>query len=130
MTAAQIGRYGALAYPPSVTRRPYVIAAAVFVLVLSACSKSYDAWFVNPCGHPLTIKTFYVERGTDPPRKSADLIAQAVLPPGAVTKVKDAFQDANGFLWFIETEGGTTIERSKEQMPEWIVALPATACRT
>jgi len=97
-------------------------------LLLAACSSSHDGWFANPCPNPLTIRTFYSDREIETPTKSDEMIAEATLRPNAVTKVEDAFQDANGFTWFIEVVGGPTIQRSKQEMPKWFVALPATVC--
>jgi len=61
--------------------------------------------------------------------KSDEMIAEARLAANTVTKVEDAFQDANGFVWFIEIVGGPTFRITKDEMPKWLVSLPATACR-
>lgn len=45
-----------------------------------------------------------------------------------MTKVEEAFQDANGFTWFIEVDDGPTLRLHKDDMPEWFVSLPASAC--
>ena len=60
--------------------------------------------------------------------KSDSMIAEATLAPSAVTKVEDAFQNANGFTWFVEVVGGPTMRLSKSQMPDWLVTVPSTAC--
>lgn len=96
--------------------------------LLGACSRSHDAWFANPCDQALTVRTFYVERGTSGMEKSDDQIAEATLRPSGITKVEDAFQDANGFVWFVEVVGGPTLRMTKADMPKWLVSLPATAC--
>ncbi len=96
--------------------------------LLGGCSYSHDAWFANPCSSELTVRTFFVERDTSGMEKSDEMIAEAALTANAVTKVEDAFQDANGFVWFIEIVGGPTVRISKDEMPKWFVSLPATVC--
>jgi hypothetical protein len=104
----------------------FVLAA---VCVLGACSYSHDAWFANPCGHALRIKTLYVVRDGTASKPSDQVIASAVLRPVAVTEVDEAFQDANGFAWFVQVAGRPTLRVEKRQMPRWLVALPASVCR-
>ncbi len=103
--------------------------AAVLSAGLTGCSTSYDAWFANPCSYPVVVRTLYVERGTDASRASDEVIATASLRPEAVTKVEEAFQDANGFTWFVAVEGGPLLRVSKKEMPKWFVALPASVCQ-
>jgi hypothetical protein len=98
------------------------------VVALGACSKSYDAWFANPCPEELRIRTLYVVRDGTGSKPSDEVIARAVLRPKGVTKVEDAFQDANGFTWFVEVAGGPTLKVSKETMAKWRVSIPASAC--
>jgi hypothetical protein len=95
------------------------------LLLFTACSHSYDAYFANPCGRPLTVRTYYVVRGTED--KSEDLIATALVNQLTVTKVKDAFQDANGFIWWVEVEG-QSFKVLKDTMPRWTFTIPATVC--
>jgi hypothetical protein len=95
-------------------------------MLLTSCSSSHDGHFANPCDKPLTVRTYYVVRGTTD--KSDDLIAEAVVKPLTVTKVDDAFQDASGFTWWVEIDGGPTFKVSKRTMPRWTVTIPASAC--
>lgn len=112
-----------------VWRRTMLVVIAVSISVVAgSCSYSHDAWFANPCSKPLLVETLYVERGTEVAEPSDDVIARATLAPEKVTKVEDAFQDANGFTWFLRFEGGDLMELSKSDMPEWFVGLPATLC--
>lgn len=96
--------------------------------MLPGCTRAYDAWFANPCPHDLHIRTLYVVRGAPEPEPSDDVIAEATLRPEAVTKVEDAFIDANGFIWFIQVGDRPPQEISKRDMPEWFVALPSSVC--
>ena len=102
--------------------------AVLIATVAGGCSYSHDAWFANPCNTSLLIETLYVERGMDEVKPSDEVIARATLAPERVTKVDDAFQDANGFTWFLRIQGDDLLELRKSEMPEWFVALPATVC--
>jgi hypothetical protein len=104
-------------------------AAVVGTAVLtSGCSKSYDAWFANPCAERLTVEVFYADRGTETPAPSDERIAKATLRPEGVTKVEDAFQDANGFTWFLKVSDLPLKQVTKQDMPKWFVSLPASVC--
>ena len=108
-----------------------LLTAGAFTLAavaLTGCSKSHDAWFANPCPQSLSIRTLYVQRGTDATKASDEVIASATLEPTSVTKVEDAFQDASGFTWFVQVDNGPTLRFQKDDMPEWFVALPASVC--
>lgn len=48
-------------------------------LLLPGCSSSHDGWFANPCPTKWTIRTFYVERGTNALEKSDEMIVEAGL---------------------------------------------------
>lgn len=76
------------------------------------------------------MRTLYVERGTNGSKPSDDVIATASLSAESVTKVGDAFQDASGFTWFVAVDAGPTLRVTKEQMPNWFVALPASICNS
>ena len=110
--------------------RAAIIVVLITGFLLGGCSYSHDGWFANPCPTELTVRTFYVQRDTSGTEKSDDMIAEARLTANAVTKVEDAFQDANGFVWFIEIVGGPTLRITKDEMPKWFVSLPAAACRS
>lgn len=107
-----------------------VVALALATMGLSACSSSYDGWFANPCPHPVEIRTLWPERDSDPVRASDDAMAQATLPAEKVTKVEDAYFDANGFTWFVEVEGAPLITVTDRQLKKVkrIVVIPASAC--
>ena len=49
------------------------------------------------------------------------------LAPLTVTKIDAAFSDA-GDTWDIEVEGFEPYEITKDDIPRWIVALPAAVC--
>lgn len=98
-------------------------------LTLTACSYSYDAWFANPCGTSLEVRTYYAEQGADGAlHRSDELIASATLAANAVTNVEDAFQDAGGFTWFITIGDAAPMGVTKADMPHWVVSVPASAC--
>jgi hypothetical protein len=111
-----------------VSRVLAAIALTVTVLLTSGCSRSYDAWFANPCAERLTVETFYAERGSNPTVASDERIAKATLRAEGVTKVEDAFQDASGFTWFLKVNDLPAQRLSKEDMPKWFVSLPASVC--
>lgn len=103
-------------------------SALTMALLLAGCSRSHDAWFANPCPDVVTVRTFYVREVAPDDLRPGELIRDASLAPQAVTQVKDAFQDAAGFSWFIQVGDQAPSLISKEQMPKWLVALPASAC--
>lgn len=109
-------------------RRVFVLLLPLVVLVSSTgCSRSYDAYFENPCDQPLTVHTYWVIRGTQ--EKGDEVIARAVLRPLAVTKVERAFQNANGFTWWVQVLGETAFKVSDKTMPGWKVRIPISSCR-
>jgi len=113
-------------HPGKVRMRHLLLLAPA--LVMTSCVAAHDGHFANPCEKPLRIRTYYVVRGTED--KGNELIAEATIKPLTVTKVDDAFVDANGFTWWVEVEGGPTFKVSKRTMPRWTVAIPASACST
>lgn len=104
------------------------LLAGLAATTLASCTRAYDAWFANPCSHDLHIRTLYVVRGTAEPEPSDDVIAEATRRPEAVTKVEDAFIDANGFTWFVQVDDLPPREISKRDMPEWFVVMPSSVC--
>ncbi len=93
-------------------------------LLLSSCSRTMDAFFVNPCDQSLDITTYYSSR------PSADAVRKtAQLEPAGVTKVNGAFSDATGFVWFVDIAGadaGVTVE--EENWVHSTVVIPASVC--
>lgn len=96
-------------------------------MLLTGCSRSYDAWFANPCPAELRVRTFYANRVTSD-LQAGGLIAEARLAAESVTRVKDAFQDAAGFTWFIQVGDSAPTMVTRAEMPKWFVSIPASAC--
>lgn len=91
----------------------------------SGCSSIYDAWFVNPCAHPVTVETH-------PTLESDEVIATETVPPLRSVEVKEAFTDAAGFEWAVTVDGGEPLpvdwERFKRE--RGTVVIPASSCRS
>jgi hypothetical protein len=112
-----------------VNRRAFVAGLAVASIGLGACSSSHDGWFANPCAGNLKVEVLYADRDSKEPAPSDEVIVTATLAGEAVTKVDDAFQDANGFTWWLRVDGGEPFAIPKKDMPKWFVPLPASLCR-
>jgi hypothetical protein len=98
------------------------LVLGVSVLLLTSCSDTYDAYFVNPCERPVRVATFD-QRGDE--RLSG---RRATIPPLTVRKVKDAFTDGSGGDWLVVVDGRTELEVDGERWENDTVVIPASAC--
>jgi hypothetical protein len=105
-----------------------LVGAVVALASFAACSRSYDGWFANPCAEDLKLEVLYADRDSRTPAPSEEVIGRATLAAEAVTKVDDAFQDANGFTWFLRVNDAEPFPMAKNDMPKWFVSLPASLC--
>jgi hypothetical protein len=99
---------------------PTLISASL--LLLPACSDTIDAFFVNPCSRPLTVRTF-------DQRESEKLLGvTATLPPTAVTKVRNAFTDASGRDWLVAVDESVELQVNGDEWVHSKVLIPASVC--
>jgi hypothetical protein len=99
---------------------PTLISASL--LLLPACSDTIDAFIVNPCSRPLTVRTF-------DQRESEKLLGvTATLPPTAVTKVRDAFTDASGRDWLVVVDESVELQVNGDEWVHSTVLIPASVC--
>lgn len=99
------------------------IALWATILVFgTACIKSVDAYFVNPCSEPLTISThdYFVP-------SEENQVESVTLEPGSVTKIDGAFH--GGGNWSVSIEGSDEIVRVNDE--DWVhetVVIPEEVC--
>jgi hypothetical protein len=99
---------------------PTLISASL--LLLPACSDTIDAFIVNPCSRPLTVRTF------DQGESEKLLGVTATLPPTAVTKVSDAFADASGRDWLVVVDESVELQVNGDEWAHSTVLIPASVC--
>lgn len=99
---------------------PTLISASL--LLLPACSDAIDAFIVNPCSRPLTVRTF------DQREIEKLLGVTATLPPTAVTKVRDAFTDASGRDWLVVVDESVELHVNGDEWVHSTVLIPASVC--
>jgi hypothetical protein len=101
-------------------RTVLVLLAAV---LLTACFKNVDAYFVNPYDVPLEIETSDISIPTSPP------FAKATLAPLSVTKVENAFTTAGGFNWSVTVAGtSSVIQVAGDTWVHDTVVIPSRVC--
>lgn len=89
----------------------------------SACSKTFDAYFVNPCDEAIVVQTH------DSGLPASRVNETATLEPQSVTKVESAFLSNGGMGWSVTIEGAETVVRLNEET--WVhetVVIPAEVC--
>jgi hypothetical protein len=96
------------------------------LLTLTACSRSFDASFANPCEYTLEIRTYLVP----PDEISRERLAEtARLAPLAVQDVEDAFGDAYGLRWAVAiSDTDLRITVTKSEIDGDVVVFPAKVC--
>lgn len=106
--------------------RPWrVVAALLVALLFIGCTKSYDAWLVNPCDRELKVETFDVR--VDRASREEPL-TRVALPAVSVTKVEDAFTDAAGRNWTIVVNGTKALAVDGDSWRNKTVVIPAVYC--
>ncbi len=99
----------------------------LLAVLASGCSYVHDGWFVNPSARELLVRVHDDFTGADIENLDpADAYSEATIEPNGVTKVEDAFDDSDS--WIVEVDGAEAFRLAKDDMPEWIVTIPATAC--
>lgn len=104
---------------------PTACCALVLMVSASGCTKAYDAWFANPCEHPVSVATF------GQPEPSGDPIAEVDVPARSSVEVKTAFFNAAGYEWAIVVNDGEPVLVDWEQFKRerGTVVIPASECR-
>lgn len=110
-------RYGAPAFMVAATvakrrgtrtmRRQIVLLYALLVaaFAFTACSGTFDAYFLNACSQDVRVVTYAAPPGTA--RESEDhRYKEFSLPGRSVTRIQEAFTDAGGYEWSFRVDAG------------------------
>ena len=104
----------------------------LLALLTPACSKAYDAYFANPCPHPVEIVTYLVPPSDVPDERSS----RRVIPPNQLVKSVGAFAGSNPD-WTVEIiSTGELIGVSAsdfeddDDVESKTIVIPASACKT
>ena len=90
--------------------------------LLTGCSRSFDAYFTNPCEHSIELDTYTASPETVEnlePYKSAE------LPALETTLIEDAFAGGKGAY---SVDGGEAVELDPDLLVNDTVVVPARFC--